>query len=125
MHSTAKSNIYLKEKKSRRGVDSSKGKDAARDWILEVGLEYPKELHEEYNRYPLATEKTSVREECISSYQKELSKKEKLSFKDEKVVLSLQEKKNCVLHYGNPQEYLSLGTKLKKVHKVLHRSSGR
>ena len=40
--------------------------------ILEVDLEYPEELHEEHNSYPLAPEKKVVGREMMSGYQKRL-----------------------------------------------------
>ena len=38
--------------------------------ILEVDLEYPKELHEVHNDYPLAAEKMKVTKEMLSPYCK-------------------------------------------------------
>ncbi|CAH3159070.1 unnamed protein product [Porites evermanni] len=71
--------------------------------ILEVDLEYPKELHELHNDYPLAVEK--MKQFGISIGQVA------------KLIPSLASKKNYVLHYRNLQLYLSLGLKLKKVHR--------
>ena len=45
---------------------------ATNGWILEVDLEYPAELHEEHNSYPLAPEKKIVKKEWMSDYQKSL-----------------------------------------------------
>ena len=41
--------------------------------ILEVDLEYPKELHELHNDYPLAVEKIKVTKEMLSPYCKKYS----------------------------------------------------
>ena len=49
-----------------------KKEDAKNGWILEVDLEYPAELHEEHNSYPLAPEKKAVKKEWMSDYQKML-----------------------------------------------------
>lgn len=38
---------------------------------------------------------------------------------EKKLVLTLQDTKNYVLHYKNLQFYLNQGIKLKKVHRVL------
>ena len=38
-------------------------------WILEVDLEYPKELHKLHNDYPPALEKLAVKKEWLSDYQ--------------------------------------------------------
>ncbi|KAL9959333.1 hypothetical protein ACROYT_G032647 [Oculina patagonica] len=89
-------------------------------WILEVDLDYPAELHEEHNSYPLAPEKKIIDETLYSPYQKRL--KEKLDHKppsEKKLVLTLQDKKNYVVHYKNLKLYIEKGMKLKKVHRVL------
>ena len=91
-----------------------------RGFILEVDLEYLKELHNSHNEYPLAPKSTQIPDDWYSPYQKALPEKLGLS-KDrtKKLVLTLRDKKNYVLHYCNLQLYLSLGLKLKKVHRVL------
>ncbi|KAL9958234.1 hypothetical protein ACROYT_G035222 [Oculina patagonica] len=89
-------------------------------WILEVDLEYPAELHEEHNSYPLAPEKKKISEELYSDYQKKLKDKLELKLPDsEKLVLTLEDKSNYVVHYRNLQFYLEQGMKLKRVHRVL------
>ena len=39
-------------------------------YFLEVGLEYPNELHELHNNYPLAPEKLAVSSDMLSNYCK-------------------------------------------------------
>ena len=51
-----------------------KEETAGNGWILEVDLEYPKELHEEHNSFPLAPEKKQVKKEWMSDYQNSLIK---------------------------------------------------
>jgi len=88
--------------------------------ILEVDLEYPPELHEEHNSYPLAPEKKAVKKEWMSDYQKGLMKDLDLKPPDsKKLLLTLHDKKNYVVHYRNLQFYLKQGMKLKCVHRVL------
>ena len=83
-------------------------------YILEVDLEYPKELHDRHNAYPL------VPDEWYSPYQKDITRELGLSKdKTEKLLLTLNDKKNYVLHYRNLQLYLRLAMRLKKVHNVL------
>ena len=41
-------------------------------WILEVDLEYPREVHEENDRFPLAPEKKIVKKEWMSDYQRRI-----------------------------------------------------
>ena len=97
-----------------------KKENAKNGWILEVDLEYPAELHEQHNSYPLAPEKKIVKKECMSDYQKRLMKDLDLKPPDsEKLLLTLEDKSNYVVHYRNLQFYLKQGMKLKRVHRVL------
>ena len=41
----------------------------SKGWVLEVDLEYPKELPELYNDYPLALDKIEIKREMFSEYQ--------------------------------------------------------
>ena len=87
-------------------------------WILEVDLEYPKHLHKLHNNYPLAPEKLSVKEEWLSSYQTDLLENKSM-INITKLVPNLMDKTKYVVHYRNLQIYLSLGMKVKKVHRIL------
>ena len=94
--------------------------DRKKGMILEVDLEYPNELHELHNDYPLAAEKMKVTKEMLSSYCKNIQEKFGIHIGQvAKLIPTLADKKNYVLHYRNLQLYLSLGLKLNKVHRVL------
>ena len=84
-------------------------------WILEVDLEYPKELHAKHNDYPLAPEKLSVKEEWLSPYQTELLENKSM-INVSKLVPNLMDKKKYVVRYRNLQLYLSLDMKPKKMY---------
>ena len=66
--------------------------------ILEVDLEYPKNLHDLHNDYPLAPEQIMVN-------------------KVSKLIPNLGDKKKYVLHYENLKQYLKLGLKLTHIHR--------
>ena len=94
--------------------------DSKKGIILEVDLEYPEELHDLHNDYPLAPEKILVSDQMLSPYCKSLKERHGIpSGKVKKLVPNLMDKERYVLHYRNLQLYLSLGMKLKKIHRVL------
>ena len=88
-------------------------------FILEVDLEYPQELHDRHNAYPLAPERMVVQKEWMSVYQHGLLGKGMASAEVEKLVPNLRDKNHYVLHYRNLQLYLGLGLQLRKVHRAL------
>ena len=88
--------------------------------FLEVDLEYPDELHELHNDYPLAPEKLAVSSDMLSNYCKKIADKYEIKVVDvKKLIPNLGNKTNYAVHYRNLQLYLSLGMKLTKIHKVL------
>ena len=88
--------------------------------ILEVDLEYPQELHDLHNDYPVCPEKVKVLNDMLSGYCKEIANKFNISIGlVRKLIPTLKDKKEYVLHYPNLQLYLDLGLKIKKVHRVL------
>ena len=94
--------------------------DSDKGLILEVDLEYPDELHDLHNDYPLAPEKVKVERDMLSTYCKEIADKFNMSSGlVEKLIPTLGYKEKYVLHHKNLQLYLDLGLKLKKVHRVL------
>ncbi|XP_065663390.1 uncharacterized protein LOC136085805 [Hydra vulgaris] len=66
--------------------------------ILEVDLEYPENLHDAHNGYPLSSERLKID-------------------KVEKLVPNLNHKKNYIIHYENLKLYERLGMKLSKIHR--------
>ena len=88
--------------------------------ILEVDLEYPNELHDIHNDYPLAPEKVKVTENMLSNYCKKIADKYNISTGlVHKLIPTLSKKEKYVLHYRNLQLYINLGLKVSKVHRVL------
>ena len=94
--------------------------NSKKGWILEVDLEYPEELHDWHNDYPLAPEKKMIGSDKMSEYQQRLMSDLDFTMSNtEKLVLTLEDKENYVVHYKNLQFYLRQGMRLKKVHRVI------
>ena len=94
--------------------------DGKKGLILEVDLEYSQELHDLHNDYPVTPEKLNVSNNMLSGYCKEIANKFNISIGlVSKLIPTLRDKKECVLHYCDLQLYLDLGLKIKKVHRVL------
>ena len=93
--------------------------NSKKGWILEVDLEYPKELHDAHNHYPLGPEKKSINPEQMSECQRRLMADLDLTMPNtDKLVLTLEDKEKYVVQY-NLQFYLSQEMCLKKVHRVI------
>ena len=89
-------------------------------YILEVDLEYPQELHDIHNDYPLAPEKINIPKEWLSDYSLEIANAHNITTGTvKKLVPNLMNKNNYVIHYRNLQQCLELGMKLKKIHRIL------
>ena len=94
--------------------------DGDKGMILEVDLDYPQELHDAHNDFPLAPETIEITEDMLSPYAKELKKKLGLKGgKDKKLVPNLGPKRHYILHFKTLQLYLRLGMKLKMIHRAL------
>ena len=88
--------------------------------ILEVDLEYPNDLHEIHNDYPVAPEKLKVSKDMLSEYCIKISRKYGIpTGVATKLIPTLNNKKEYVVHYRNLQLYMDLGLKLTKVHRAL------
>ena len=94
--------------------------DSEKGFIAEVDLEYPEELHDLHNDYPLAPEKVKVTNDMLSKYSKDIAEKYGISTGlVSKLIPTLGNKEKYVLHYRNLQLYKKLGLKVTKVHRVL------
>ena len=89
-------------------------------YILEVDLEYPQELHDSHNDYPLAPGKINIPKEWLSDYSlKIVNAHNIITGKVKKLVPNLMNKNSYLIHYRNLQQCLELGMKLKKIHRIL------
>ena len=91
-------------------IDLGKYKaDGKKGLIPEVDLEYPQELHDIHNDYPVTPEKVKVSNIMLSAYCKKIAKKYNISIGlVSKLIPTLRDKKEYVLHYHNLQLYLDL-----------------
>ena len=94
--------------------------NSSKGCVLKVDLEYPKELHELHNDYPLAPDKMKIRREMLSEYQLKIADFYNIPIsKVKQLVPNLFDKERYLIHYENFQLYLRLGLKQKNVHRVL------
>ena len=111
---------WMTEKQINKINLAQYNEDSNKGLILEVDLEYPKELHDLHNDYPLGPEKVKVTDDMLSGYCKNIQKKFNISTGlVHKLIPTLCDKEKYVLHYRNLQLYLDLGLKVKKVHRAL------
>ena len=96
--------------------------DGLKGYFIDCDLEYPKQLHDEHNDYPLAPEKKLIKYEMLNETQLKILVNysvPKSSLKVQKLIPHLLARKNYVIHYRNLKYYLSLGMKLGKIHQVI------
>ena len=89
-------------------------------YILEVDLEYCKELHDLHNDFPLCPEKIEIGSDMLSRYCKDIADCYGIKIGGvKKLIPNLGDKVKYVVHYENLKYYLSLGMKLIKIHGIL------
>ena len=87
---------------------------------MEVDLDYPENLHDSHNGYPMAPEKIKKEDDILSPYCSEIKKEYDIKTGGiNKLAPNLMSKKNYSVHYRNLQYYLCQGLILKKVHRIL------
>ena len=79
-------------------LDKNRNPLVKKGYIFEVDLDYPEELWERHNDYPLAPERVNV--DGV-----------------EKLICHFKPRKNYVIHYVNLRQYLEMGMILKAVHR--------
>ena len=84
-------------------------KDSSTGYILEVDLEYPKKLHDSHNDYLLALEKINIPKEWLSDYCSKIANAQNITTGTvKKLVPSIMNKNNYVIHYRNLQQSIKL-----------------
>ena len=93
--------------------------NSSKGCVLEVDLEYPKELRELHD-YPLAPDKIEIKRKILSDYQSKIADLYNIPISNaKKLVSKFFDKEKYVTHYENLKLCLRLGLKLKKIFHVL------
>jgi hypothetical protein len=88
--------------------------------MLQVDIEYPEELHDSHNDYPLCPEALTVQPDELSPYTKALADKLVItSGSCQKLICNLKTKHRYAVHYRNLKLYVRLGMKVTKIHRVI------
>lgn len=98
---------------------NSQNSEQSKGYFFEVDLEYPKELHDTHDQYPLAPEHVEIKKSLLSKHQIKLAEDLKIKVGGKKLCLTLQDKEAHICHYRNLKFYLEKGLKIKKVRRVL------
>ena len=89
-------------------------------YVLEVDLEYPQELHDIHNDYPLAPEKINIPKEWLSNYCLKIANVHNITTGAvKKLVPNLMNKNNYAIQYRILEQCVELGMKLKKIQRIL------
>lgn len=112
--------IVYDKKKDKENKIKKKIRKKDIGYFIECDLEYPENLHDLHNDYPLAPEKLVVQDEWLSPYCKNIKDEFNLpTDKTTKLIPTLFNKEKYVLHIRNLNFYLQLVMKLTKIHRVL------
>ena len=88
--------------------------------ILEVDLEYPKELHDLHNEYPYCPEHLKITPDMLSNYSKNVASVNRMKCGDSsKLAATLGNKEKYVIHERNLKQAVDAGLVLRRIHRVL------
>jgi hypothetical protein len=90
-------------------------------YFVEVTLEYPENIHQKTESFPLCPENKVITFQMLSPYQQETLKHlyGKSSYKEKKLTSTYFVREKIVLHGVNLQLYLQLGMKIISIHRVI------
>ena len=101
--------------------DSNKyHRNSPKVYVLEVDLEYPKELRKLHKDYSSAPGKTKIKREILYENQLKIADLYNIPLGNvKKLIPDFFDKEKYVLHHENLQLYLKLGLKFKKLYRLL------
>ena len=103
-------------------IDWNKQKnDQFYGYIVECDLDYPKELHDKHNDFPLAPERLQVNVTMLNENQITIRKAYSMpkNVDSIKLIPNLMNKTHYLCHYRNLMFYIQHGMILKKIHRVI------
>ncbi|CAG2243460.1 unnamed protein product [Mytilus edulis] len=89
-----------------------------RGCLIECDLQYTKKCKKKTYKYPLAPEKMKIKKEELSDYQLNLLGDKPLG-NEEKLFLTLRDKKKYIIHDSILKKYIKLGIKVTKVYRTI------
>ena len=94
--------------------------DASTGYLIKCDITVPQELHEYFKDYPPCPEQRIVNVEELSEYQQKLLSDNNIRLaKTEKLMLTLYDKTDYVIHYRLLKKFVSLGIVVKRICQVL------
>ena len=95
--------------------------DSNTGYILNLDMEYPKELHDSHSNFPLAPTQQEFSFEQLSPYSQNSLKNLRgvqtaKRYKSKKLSSTFLRRKRYTTHYRNVKTYMRLGMRVKKVH---------
>jgi DNA polymerase type B, organellar and viral len=92
-------------------------------YLIECDLGVPDELHTSTQDFPFCPERLKLKYSMLSKFQKDVARKNKINLrvalKEERLLITLSDKKNYVVHALALKYYLEHGLVLKKIHRAL------
>ena len=89
-------------------------------YIIDCDIEYPVELHDKHNQYPLAPENIIIDNSMLSEHQKILADEYKIKqSKITKLTPNLLDKKNYITHISTLKFYKQQGLIIKKINRAI------
>ena len=94
--------------------------NSSKGCVFEFDVEYPKELQELHNAYPLAPDKIKIERQLLPNHQLKIADRYNIPIGNaRKLKPKVFDKEKYLIHYENLQFYLRWGLKLEKIYHVI------